>query len=378
MARQSVIVALCLAGALAIALTLHFSQLIPKMPDFQVYWTGAERAVAGAPLYRVEDGHYQFKYLPAFAVCSMPLGLLSLPVAKCIWFIDSVLLTVVIFALSVNLLPERRMPTRLTLSLAVVTLGKFYVRELQLGQANILFCALAVLALLAIRSGREGLAGVFAAATVLVKPYGIIFLPWLMIRRKYAAFVIMGMGIVLIVLLPALQYGFSANISLHQDWWRTVTETSGQLLTNQDNISLRASALRWFGDGVGSRIFSYAIMLCLASLAGWVCLRRRDIPQGEGLEGSFLLLLVPLLSPQAWDYVLLLATPAVIYLANYQSSVPRVMRIVVFASAMTLGLSLYDIMGRTVYAAFMGAGTPTICALTLVIGLGYLRVRGVT
>ena len=46
-----------------------------RMPDYEVYRRAAERALVAAPLYRPEDGHYQFKYLPAFAVVMLPLGL---------------------------------------------------------------------------------------------------------------------------------------------------------------------------------------------------------------------------------------------------------------------------------------------------------------
>ena len=35
--------------------------------DFVVPRTAAERFLAHEPLYRPEDGHYQYKYLPAFA-----------------------------------------------------------------------------------------------------------------------------------------------------------------------------------------------------------------------------------------------------------------------------------------------------------------------
>ena len=40
------------------------------MADFEVYWTAANRALDAQPLYQPADGHYQFKYLPAFAFLS--------------------------------------------------------------------------------------------------------------------------------------------------------------------------------------------------------------------------------------------------------------------------------------------------------------------
>ena len=44
------------------------------MVDFEVYRTAAARALDAEPLYRADDGHYQFKYLPAFALAMAPFA----------------------------------------------------------------------------------------------------------------------------------------------------------------------------------------------------------------------------------------------------------------------------------------------------------------
>jgi len=59
----------------AVSLVALFTTRVSrKMPDFQVYWTAGARALAAQPLYRADDGHYQFKYLPAFALAMVPFG----------------------------------------------------------------------------------------------------------------------------------------------------------------------------------------------------------------------------------------------------------------------------------------------------------------
>ena len=55
------------------AAVLYNASVRREMADFEVYWTAAERARAAEPLYRAQDGHYQFKYLPAFALGLTPL-----------------------------------------------------------------------------------------------------------------------------------------------------------------------------------------------------------------------------------------------------------------------------------------------------------------
>ena len=61
--------AVLLFGIGAYALLLHQRS---GLVDFVVPRTAAFRALAHEPLYRVDDGHYQYKYLPAFALVMIP------------------------------------------------------------------------------------------------------------------------------------------------------------------------------------------------------------------------------------------------------------------------------------------------------------------
>ena len=80
---------------------------------------------------------------------------------------------------------------------------------------------------------------------------------------------------------------------------------------------------------------------------------RGNLPAPETLEGSLLLLLIPLLSPQGWDYVFLIGTPAVMLLVNDLRSLPRGLRIATIAAIAVVALSIYDLMGRSAYSLFM-------------------------
>ena len=88
-----------------------------------------------------------------------------------------------------------------------------------------------------------------------------------------------------------------------------------------------------------------------------------------------LLALIPMLSPQGWDYVFLVATPAVAMFANYDDRLPPAWRWVTWAAVATIGLSLFDLMGRERYATFMAWSVITVCFVILVSALVGLRVR---
>jgi len=369
------LVAAC--ALLAAALGAFVLRVSRDMHDSEVPWTAARRAAAAEPLYRAGDEHYQFKYLPAFAVLAIPLGVMPLAVAKGVWFVGSVALLVGLMTLSVRLLPEQRKPTTLLVVSAIVVLAKFYARELDMGQVNLPFAMAVTGALLAMKTKRDLLAATLIVLSIAIKPYGALLLPVVVARRQRVGIVAAAIGCLLLLLLPVPLYGWSGTVDLHESWWETVTETTAPNLVNPDNVSLASLYAKWLGMTFLSTILAAASALVLLAGVMMVFLRRRSIPFPEGLEGSLLLLLIPLLSPQGWDYVLLIATPAIVYLANYLDTLPGPLRVITVIAGLTIGLSLFDIMGRAAYAAFMGAGIISVCALVLVAALTTLRLKAV-
>src|SRR5262252_345501 len=218
--------------ALVSLVGLFTTRVQRKMPDFEVYYTAASRAHAAQPLYRAEDGHFQFKYLPAFAVIASPVALLPMPAAKAAWFAVSAVLMLVVLWLSLRALPAVHRPPALLLAGTFVAMAKFYAHELVLGQVNLLFAVLVVLSIVWLRRGRDAGAGVLLALAVIVKPYGAIFAPWLVAGRRATAFAAMFGALAALVLLPAVWYGWSGNLHLLAGWWQTVTATTAPNLTN--------------------------------------------------------------------------------------------------------------------------------------------------
>jgi hypothetical protein len=283
---------------LGLAIWVFVYKAAPKMPDFEVYWKAAVRAGQAEPLYRTSDGHFQFKYLPAFAILAIPIGQLPLATAEIVWFTISVGLLVALLAMAVKLPFERRKPLRWIVIITVVAFAKFYAHELVLGQVNLLFAVIAVAVLLAMKSGQEVRAGAFVALAIVVKPYAVLFLPWLLARRRLPSILAAGLGLAAVLLLPAAVYGWDGNVSLHREWWRTVTETTAPNLSVYDNVSLAAMYFRWVGPGLLSERLAYGTALVLLGVTALTFFARRGVAFPEGIEGAMLLTLMPLLSPQ--------------------------------------------------------------------------------
>lgn len=376
MPRPAAILIAILAGIMAFAAARAFpDRLSRKMPDLEVYWTAAARAHAAEPLYRPEDGHYQFKYLPAFAVLTAPAARVPLDLAKSAWFAISVALLIALPVMSLPLLPDLKYPAWWIATAAFVVMLKFYGHELILGQMNALFAAIVVAAIVALRCGYEALGGVLLAIAIVVKPYAIVFAPWILARRRARSIAALGVGTLVLLALPAAVYGVSGDIDLHRAWWKTVTESTAPNLTNADNVSIAAMWAKWIGIGRPAAVLSAASGAALLVTAAFVFARRRAIRFPEGLEAALLLTCIPLLSPQGWDYVFLIATPAVMFLLNGFGDLPAAMRAVSATALILIGFTLYDVMGRAAYSTFMMLSVVTVCFLAIVGALVTLRVR---
>ncbi len=364
------------AAILGLAL-LFVHKVSSKMPDFAVYWTAATRASHAEPLYRAEDGHYQFKYLPAFAILTIPLGAVSLEGAKAIWFVASVALLILLVVSSVHLIPAGRRATWILVTVTVLVMAKFYGHELVLGQMNALFAVIAAAAALAAIHSHEAAAGSLIALAIVVKPYAVVFLPWLVARRRLTSISTALLGCAFVLALPCVLYGVQGTIQLHRDWWSTVTTSTVPNLMNADNVSIAAMWAKWIGAGRIATILTAVTSAGALILSAVVFARRSGVGAPDALECALLLTLIPLLSPQGWDYVLLISTPAIMLLVNYEDRLPPHVRILTRLALATIALSLYDVMGRSAYSAFMSLSLITVCYFIVVAALYGLRARAV-
>jgi hypothetical protein len=360
---------------IAVAAAMYVVRVRHGMADFAVYRTAAARAVSAEPLYRTDDGHYQFKYLPAFALAMAPFAMIDAEAAKTIWFALSVGLLTIYVRWSVRVLPMPRRSERLLGWLAVVFMAKFYLHELVLGQTNVLLGVLLVGALLASQIDQPLTAGVLIGAAAFVKPYALILLPWLAIAQGWAA-----VGATVVVLsaglsLPALAYGWSGNVELLAEWLRVVATTTEPNLLGADNISLAAMWAKWLGPGVTSEALATVSVGLLLGVGAAAWAWRQRVSEPDYLEVSLLMLLVPLISPQGWDYVLLLATPGVVCLIDRWRELTPAWRATIGVALVLTSFTLFDLMGRALYSRFMALSIVSVAALGLVAALVHVRWR---
>src|SRR6476620_1065763 len=372
-ARLRLFVLLALTLLASIVYTVRIRH---EMVDFVIWRRAAVRSIHAEPLYRPEDGHYLFKYLPAVALMMAPFGVLDRETGKAVWFASSVGLLALLLRWSIAALPERRLSQGILLGFAIVLMAKFYAHELVLGQVNLLLGALLLMSLLSIQIGQPLIAAGLVGVAVFIKPYALILVPWLLVTQGWPA-AVMAAGIVALgLLLPAVMYGWSGNLDLLRGWLHTVTDSTLPNLLGHDNVSIAAMWAKWLGPGsVASTLawMTVAGTLVLVIVTWW---RRRSVSAPEYLECALLMLLIPLISPQGWDYVLLLATPGVVCLVDRWRELTRSWQCVLGVALALMGLTMFDVMGRTLYGQFMALSLVSVCALIVAAGLVHVRWRG--
>jgi hypothetical protein len=348
-----------------------------EMFDFEVYRVAGARVAAAESLYRAEDGHWQFKYLPAFAFVIAPLAALPPVGARGVWFFLSAGLLVVLVNRSLVLLPDRRRTAGFLVGLTVLAMGKFYVREVGLGQSNLLLAVLVLAAVAQWRARRDGVAGALLAAATIVKPYAILFLPYLVVRRRWRDAASFLLVVAAALLVPALRYGWGGNLAQLHGWWDVVTTSTAPNLAGQDNISIAGMYAAWLGVGPVAGWLSATTALVLVLACARAILQGLEVSKPDYLDAALLLFVIPLLSPQGWDYVLLLSTPAVMLLLDRVGEFGAPVRWLFLGCLALAGLTLWDVLGGARYYSFMMSRVLTLCALFEVSLVLRLRAREV-
>jgi hypothetical protein len=259
---------------------------------------------------------------------------------------------------------------------AIVVLGKYYARDLVLGQINVIFTMVATGAIVAMAARREDLAGVLVAIAVMIKPYALILLPWIAARRKPPSIVAAAAGVAAGLMLPAAIYGVDGAIDLYRGWWTTVSTTTGGTMVVTDNISIAAMYVKWLGPEAPAwpAVATSALLLLIAVL---VFRARSRVAKPDALEGALLLTLTPLISPQGWDYVVVVSTLSIMLLANYFDRLPRSLRPVTILAFAVSGFTLFDLLGRTLLYRLLDLSVITLAFLVVVAALAVLRARRV-
>lgn len=261
--------------------------------DFEHFYFAARAMREGTDPY--DSGMHGYIYPPLIAFLFMPLTSMSVQAAATLMLVlnlaTALLCTVVV---SAEVIRRFEMDGSFDTLIAVVALAALLSAtrlrgELQMWQTNVPMMAAVLLALRWLDS-RPWLAGLLLGLAFNIKYLPLVFLPYLLLRRRVAAAAWFIVGIVGFALLPALYSGWGVNL---QHWAEASSGLAGLLgvatstlqranvdpVTIGHSISITSGFARVLGAGATAATWVASSAVALASaLVFWAIYRHKHKP----------------------------------------------------------------------------------------------------
>jgi hypothetical protein len=347
--------------------------------DFSVYYKAAQRLFDGNNLYQyAEDGHYVFKYSPVSAVFFIPFLIFSLSTAKVIyWFF----LTGFIaggFYISIYLASKEGLlknPARMNniILLGLLILVVHFQRELHLGQVNQILLVMYLIAAYFYGKEKVIFSSLLIAASIFIKPFGLIFIPYLIVKGKYKDTVYLIIFGALFFLLPLLFYSFDEFINQNMLWINELAVELGnkQNLVQSANHTIFSIFVRHTPLGMLSftpylvKIYQITILGIIGILTLVFIYKGKNIKSNYVSEFALLISFIPLLSFTSQNAFGFAGLLVFILLINFRtfSIAEKVITIIGF---IFLGGNYNDIWGSGLSSFFNDISLVSIGTLLLI------------
>ncbi|MGE5424460.1 MAG: glycosyltransferase 87 family protein, partial [Syntrophothermus sp.] len=265
------------------------------------------------------------------------------------------------------------------LILAVVGSMIFFVKEVYLGNINIILIWLALLALKYLIEGKNRRFGMVFTLVILTKPFfGLLILP-LIFRKDIPAMLYILFGIIAGLLIPSVFYGFEKNLILISDWINTMVihDSSFPSVNSIDYLTHR-----YFFPNL-SAYFEMVILLAFIAaffLCKWIQVRKIDFSQLADtqslvIEWFIILALIPNLFKMDTEHFLAsipLITFLVYFIAvNRKYLLIPLMVVLIFF----FGGNSQDLLGKEFSGFLFQLGLIGISNLLMVLMLLILYIR---
>jgi hypothetical protein len=377
---------------LALVMLGYFRNTLRKgMSDFKVLHRAAARVLHQENPYNPADGHYIYKYSPSFAVLVAPMGLFPLFPAQVLWLLGMCVCLFLILRWSKGMILGDKPPPAYLYLLTLLATSRFWVREFWLGQTDLLMLLFIFLFILCSNRGRNLGAGLFLALSAAIKPTSLIFLPYLLYKRRFSPIGWSAAFGTALFLLPSLIYGASGDLRLFSDWKAIMSSSSPPLVQAFVNQSLFGMFHRFLvgPSSVSLLILDAGLVNLLAGACavglflGLIFLSRRLKPAKDGfvqepetVEYCLLLIFVALFSPLGWFQNFISSLPAYMLLLYYLFQVrfrDRWFLICLLLSFVLVDILNFEMVGRSTSDLLLALSSITIGVFLLMAGLFKLR-----
>lgn len=241
------------------------------LSDFKVYYSAAEALLNGRQVYGIpfglDTGFY--KYAPFVAMLFVPYTFFPYEIAMVLHFAILSIVTIATIILLARLLrkyfgPVSGKTENIFMSFALLCILLHLVRELHLGNINMLLLFLASSGLIFSLQSRHILSGIFIGIAIIIKPYFLVLILPFIAAGKWRTLLSIAVTLIFSLLLPMPFLGYTQNILLHQQWLGSMREHSSYLSSNHTIQSL----LNHYLELQTGNLFSYFLItvVCMGYL----------------------------------------------------------------------------------------------------------------
>jgi hypothetical protein len=359
--------------------------------DYEVYYSAANSFLRGDAVYGIPYGlgSGYYKYSPFALLVFAPFSLLPFYVAKVFHFVIlSICITTTIilsYKLIISNFPLKnniKNPNLLLFLIFLPLIPNIYT-ELHLGNINSALLLIFIIALLYLMKGKDLKAGLLLALGILIKPHFLIFLPFLLFRKKFNCFIYTVIGIIAGLLLPSLFIGMGHNVELHKQWLTTMQIHNNSLISGQDTL------FSWLYRGVGHFFFIDTLqydkifgMLVLAIIAFVILalliidLKKENSDKSMQdnktknfiFEYFILLAIIPNITVTDSEHFLL-SIPLIAFIVIYlfKKSENLIFKIFAIILLFIYGMNMREVVGKNISAYFTEYGILGLANILIII-----------
>jgi len=342
--------------------------------DFRVYYSAAQalinhQQVYGTP-FGLDTGFY--KYSPFVAILFVPYTFFSFETAAVIHFTILCAATILTIILLGRLMNRYFAPVKVKTENALMSFGLLcillhLVRELHLGNINMLLLLLSTAGILFSLQSKNILSGICVGLAVIIKPYLLVLVLPFIASGKWRTLASIILTVIFSLLLPMLFFGFAENILLHTEWVDSMRMHGSYLSSNNTFQSLLQY---YFGMQTGIRFTYFLIaIICTGYFFIFTFLRSKQELPGQFffVSGFFCLLsIVPNIVITDTEHFLL-SLPLIMILLRYVIERKNLW----VTAALIVVLFFYegnstDLLGKSISARFAEMGLLGISNLIII------------
>ena len=367
-----------------------------QLGDFRVYYSAAVNLVTGGPVYLVSfySGSGFYKYSPASLYFFLPYTIFSFRTAAVIhffilgcayWYTMILISRLIMHYFSMENI--RHEVWLLSLSFGCILIH--FARELYVGNINIILLLLCCLSIGDFLKGKDWQGGILLGMVILTKPYLLILLFPMVLRKKWKAMAWMAITAGIGLVLPFIFPGPFKGAGLYHDWIKSIRMHSEGFpgMTSIDYL-FRIFMPSWPAWGILVILFlilSFVTLFILNNIQREKKERKlAGTPEMNfAFEWFLLIALLPNLIKTDW-VLLLFSAPVITFMIFYISFRKQYWWIPVLVILLFFfGLNSDDLLGRELshqilHSGLMGLSNFLLVTASLFIFLDHRRRNQIT